>query len=289
MQTVANVVLLASLYLLLATGFVLIYRGSRVMNLAYGDTMALGAYAILLVAMTMPVNWTLSVMLALVIGMLIGAAMYWLFVRPVQDHPVYVPILVTIALGILIRTGISLVFTSQNRYLDEVLQIPKYSVSLVHLQINFIDAALVGTALAYLLLVALGLRRTSFGIRMEAVAENADLAALRGISPAGVLAPVWGIAMIGAVLAGFFIGVRTTVSPDIWLIGLKGLTPALVGGLSSFRGLVPGCLLVAATEVLTIQYIDPVLGEVAPFLVMLAVLWVRPWGLSGKPEQIARG
>ena len=72
------------------------------------------------------------------------------------------------------------------------------------------------------------------------------------------------------------------------IIGLKAFSPALVGGLDSLIGALIGSVIVAGAEVLAIQYIDPLLSDVVPFLVMIATLIVRPWGLFGTREELDR-
>jgi branched-chain amino acid transport system permease protein len=72
------------------------------------------------------------------------------------------------------------------------------------------------------------------------------------------------------------------------VIGLKAFPAALVGGLDSLVGALAGALVVAAAEVLLIHYVDPLLSEVAPFLVLIAILIVRPWGLFGTREELDR-
>jgi branched-chain amino acid transport system permease protein len=71
-------------------------------------------------------------------------------------------------------------------------------------------------------------------------------------------------------------------------IGLKAFPAALVGGLDSLLGALFGALIVGAAEVLSIQYIDPLLSDVVPFLVLIAALVVRPWGLLGTREELDR-
>ena len=72
------------------------------------------------------------------------------------------------------------------------------------------------------------------------------------------------------------------------IIGLKAFPAALVGGLDSLLGALVGALIIGACEVLAIQYIDPLLSDVVPFLVLIALLVVRPWGLFGTREELDR-
>jgi branched-chain amino acid transport system permease protein len=123
---------------------------------------------------------------------------------------------------------------------------------------------------------------------MRAVAENPALAARRGINIEKIGAVAWAIAAALGVVAVFLTSTQGSVS--LLLVGttLKGFTVALVGGLDSLSGLVPAALLVAVAEVITVRFIDQQLGEAIPYVVLLVVLLVKPWGLAGTREELDR-
>jgi branched-chain amino acid transport system permease protein len=131
-------------------------------------------------------------------------------------------------------------------------------------------------------------RYTGWGVRMRAVGENPRLAAQRGIAPHGPLALAWGIAALTGGLAGMLLSVDTGIDEAMAIIGLKTFPVVLVGGLDSLAGAIIGALVVAAAEILAIYYVDPLVADVAPFLVLLAILMVRPWGLFGTREELDR-
>ena len=89
-------------------------------------------------------------------------------------------------------------------------------------------------------------------------------------------------------IAGMLIALDSGLDQTMVVIGLKAFAPALVGGLDSLVGALVGSLIVAAAEVLAIHYIDPLLSDVVPFLVLIAMLIVRPWGLFGTREELDR-
>jgi branched-chain amino acid transport system permease protein len=123
---------------------------------------------------------------------------------------------------------------------------------------------------------------------MLAAAEHPLLLAQRGIDVHALLAITWAIAVSSAALAGILYSLGNHLEGGIAVIGLKAFPAALVGGLGSLSGVLPGALLVALAEVAAIQFVSPQLSNVAPFLVLLGALLVRPWGLFGVPEQIDR-
>ena len=132
------------------------------------------------------------------------------------------------------------------------------------------------------------LRRTRWGIRMRAVGQNPLLAAQRGIGLHGIYALAWSLATFTGGLVGMLIASDSALDQGMVVIGLKAFPAALVGGLDSLLGTLLGALIVATAEVLLIHYVNPLLADVVPFLVLLATLIVRPWGLRGTREELDR-
>ena len=114
------------------------------------------------------------------------------------------------------------------------------------------------------------------------------LAAQRGINLHAVYALAWSLSTLTGSLAGMLIALDSGLTSSMAVIGLKAFPAALVGGLDSLLGALFGALIVGAAEVLSIQYIDPLLSDVVPFLVLIAALVVRPWGLLGTREELDR-
>ncbi|MEO2109203.1 MAG: branched-chain amino acid ABC transporter permease, partial [Actinomycetota bacterium] len=98
----------------------------------------------------------------------------------------------------------------------------------------------------------------------------------------------WALATSLAVVSALLTGMQSPVSPLLIGATLKGFSVALVGGLDSLAGIAPAALLIALMEVLVIQFVDQQLGQTVPFVVMLAVLMLRPWGLRGTVEELDR-
>ena len=89
-------------------------------------------------------------------------------------------------------------------------------------------------------------------------------------------------------LAGMLIACDAGIEATLVTIGLKAFPAALVGGLDSLLGALVGSLVIASAEVMLIHFVDPLLSDVIPFFVLLAMLAVRPWGLFGTREELDR-
>jgi branched-chain amino acid transport system permease protein len=152
---------------------------------------------------------------------------------------------------------------------------------------TFAAALVAANALAYGALF-LFLQFGRWGVRMRAAGQNPLLAAQRGINLHAIYALAWGLSTLTGSTAGMLIALDSGLTSSMATIGLKAFPVALVGGLDSLLGALLGAGIVAGAEILSIQYIDPLLSDVVPFLVLIVALVVRPWGLFGTREELDR-
>jgi len=289
MQLAVNILVLASIYALICCGYVLIYRVSRVVSLAHGELMMLGAYGLYATASLFSGHPLGALAAAALLAIVLGVAVYFLLMRHMTGEMVLAAVLTTIALGILLRGAIVLVWGAQEQHPLHVLGWRNVALSVgPSAKISAVGLTLVlATATVYLGLW-LFLRRTRWGIRMRAVGQNPLLAAQRGIGLHGIYALAWSLATFTGGLVGMLIASDSALDQGMVVIGLKAFPAALVGGLDSLLGTLFGALIVATAEVLLIHYVNPLLADVVPFLVLLATLIVRPWGLRGTREELDR-
>lgn len=289
MQLVVNIVVLASIYALIACGYVLIYRVSRVLNLAHGELMMLGAYLLLATASLFSGHPAMALAAAALLSLLTGALVYVFLMRKMTGEMVLAAILTTVALGILIRGVAVLIWSAQQQYPAVALGVANPSLSLLGgARISIWSLALVLTNLVVYCGLFLFLNFSRWGMRMRAAGQNPLLAAQRGINLHGVYALAWSLSTLTGALAGILMALDSGLTTSMPVIGLKAFPAALVGGLDSLAGALLGALIVASAEVLLIYYVDPLLSDVVPFLVLIAMLIVRPWGLFGTREELDR-
>jgi branched-chain amino acid transport system permease protein len=288
-QLIVNIVVLAAIYALISCGYVLIYRVSRVLNLAHGEVMMLGAYLLMTTASLFSGNLLTSLAAALVLSLTVGVLVYVFLMRKLTGEMVLAAVLTTIALGILLRGMMVLIWSAQQQYPAQALRLANPGIELFGgARISMFAAILVvTTAVTYLALFAF-LRFGRWGMRMRAAGQNPLLAAQRGISLHAVYALAWSLSTLTGSIAGMLIALDSGLSSTMVIIGLKAFPAALVGGLDSLLGALAGSLIVAGAEVLLIHYVDPLLSDVVPFLVLIAMLAVRPWGLFGTREELDR-
>jgi branched-chain amino acid transport system permease protein len=288
LQLAVNIAVLAAIYALISCGYVLIYRTSRVLNLAHGELMMLGAYGLSTTASLFSGHPLVAIATSGLLALVVGVLVYVLLMRRMSGEAVLAAVLTTIALGILLRGAMVLVWTAQEQHPLRTLGFTNQSIGVGEARISAVGLALVAaTACVYAGLYVF-MRYTAWGMRMRAVGQNPLLAAQRGIGLHGIYALAWGLATFTAGLAGMLIACDAALDQTMVTIGLKAFPAALVGGLDSLLGALVGSLFVAGAEVLLIHYVDPLLSDVVPFFVLLAMLVVRPWGLFGTREELDR-
>ncbi|MSP96053.1 MAG: branched-chain amino acid ABC transporter permease [Betaproteobacteria bacterium] len=288
MQLAVNIAVLASIYALISCGYVLIYRVSRVLSLAHGELMLLGAYALYATAGLFSGHPLVAIGVSALLAFAVGGLVYVLLMRRMTGEAVLAAVLATIALGILLRGTLVLVWGAQEQHPLVVLGWVNASISIGAARISAASLALVLVTAAAYLGLWLFLSYTRWGIRMRAAGQNPLLAAQRGIGLHGVYALAWGLAAFTGGMAGMLIACNSALDQTMVVIGLKAFPAALVGGLDSLAGALLGSIIVASAEVLLIHYVDPLLSDVVPFVVLLAMLIVRPWGLFGSREELDR-
>jgi branched-chain amino acid transport system permease protein len=287
-QVAVNIAVLAAIYALICCGYVLIYRVSRVLSLAHGELMMLGAYGLYATASLFGGHPLVAIAAAGGLALMVGVAVYLALMWRMTGESVLAAVLATIALGILLRGAMILVFGTQTQYPLRDLGWSNASLPVFGARISAVGLVLVlATAAVYAGLFAF-LRYSRWGIRMRAAGQHPLLAAQRGIGLHGIYALAWGLATFTGGMAGMLIACDAGLEGTLVIIGLKAFPAALVGGLDSLVGALVGSLVIATAEVLLIHHVDPLLSDVVPFAVLLAMLAVRPWGLFGTREELDR-
>ncbi|RTI01074.1 branched-chain amino acid ABC transporter permease [Thermus scotoductus] len=275
-----------ALYGLLALGFVLVYRATSVVNFAIGEFLLVGAYLTYTFALFLPLP--LAILAALPLAFLFGLLVERGFVRPLLGRSVVAVIMATIGLAAALDGGVQLVWGPDLKYLRG--ELPQLSFQLGDTFVppravwNLVLALPLGFGLLWLL------RKSRYGVLVRAISEREVAALALGIPTARILAGVWGISALLATLAGALLAAASGVGPNLVFLGLKVFPVAILGGLDSVGGALLAGLILGVLEALSQRYLEPLLPgftEALPFVVVLLVLLVRPYGLLGE-RQIER-
>jgi branched-chain amino acid transport system permease protein len=286
-EFIATTAILTCTYALLAAGIVILYKAGRVVNFAHGELAIVGGYVFYSSGlMGGGISPWLAILGAVVFSVVMGTFIYAAMMRRVVGEPFHVAILVTVGIGIVLKSAIIVLWHAEQVTIDigvaPAVQLEGGAT------LSYMDLASIMLTIAFFAALYLFFTFTRLGVQFRGTAENPLLASQRGVNVNFVLALAWVIAILAATLSGVLYGGRAFLSPESVTIGLAGLTAALVGGLDSLRGAVLGAFIVALAQYLTVRLIDPVLSEALPFLILLVVMSVRPWGLFGTVEELDR-
>ena len=275
---------LGLIYGIVALGFVLIYKSSRILNFAVGEFLLIGAY----VTWTARVVWHLPVglcfVVAIVVAIILGLVIERVAIRPLIGQPILGVIMMTLALMVILRGTVLLVWGAIARSYDPRL-FPAAPMHLGNLVIRqeYIWGFVV--AIAMLLIFTYFFRFSKAGLAMRATSEDHQLARGTGIRVKTVFAQSWVICAVVAGTAGIILASMTNVTIDLANVGFKSVAVVLVGGLESVPGAIVAGIIIGVAEALAAGYIDPLVGggiaEVFAYALAVVSLLIWPYGLFG--------
>lgn len=276
-----------SIYALLALGFVIIYKSTRVISFAQPAFMLAGALLVSYLAAEMPFFAAVAIAAALIAVLALGVERSVL--RPMIGKPVFAISIITIGVDVVIRVVANGFIGLDVRQVGDPWGLRTVTFLGVDVQQRYL--AMFVTTLVVVALLFAFFRYSRAGLAMRAVAYDQEVSLAQGISVGSVFALSWAIAGGLAALAGVFVATGAGIDQQIWVIALKALPAIILGGLDSLGGAVIGGLAVGVVESLVGTYqgdVAPWLGPnfalVAPYALMLLVLLVRPYGLFGSRE-----
>lgn len=283
-----NGISLGFVYALLALGFVVIFKSSRVINFAHGSIILLGAFSI--AKLSDSLGFGPAVLAGVAIAAAAAALVYWVILRHVRGRAADTVTIATIGVDIVLATELA------RQIGQDVLNLgDPWGSGVVRLGEFTIPEARVAAAVVALLLLGAFLaafKYSSWGVAMRAAAEDGEAAALMGIRLRRVVTGAWLIAGALAAVGAIFLVTFPTPGVDraSGLAALSAFPAAILGGLDSVVGAVVGGLVIGVVVVMASGYQDEIaflgrgLGQVAPYIVLVLVLLVRPAGLFGTKE-----
>ena len=283
-QLLLNGISLGLLYALSALGFVMIFKSSSVLNLAHGELLAIGAFIFLALCAWAKLPIIIAFAITLVGTFALGFVVERLFLRPLIGENLIEVIMMTLGLGIMFRGLLLFIFGgdihSYPRFLPEGL-----SVQVGGIFIPSVNVATLIIGILFLIIFGLFFKSSSQGIYMRSVADNQPAALSLGVHVRRVFAMSWAIAFIVAAMSGIVLGIINGVNVhNLSGLGLKVFPVVILGGLDSIGGAILGGIIIGLLETFTGGYISTSLREVIPYIVLIVILMVKPYGLFGLVE-----
>ncbi len=264
---------------LAALGFVLIYKATRVINFAQGEFLLCGAYAFYAGLVLLGLPLLLALLFGIVVAALLGLAIERLALRPLVGEDPIAVIMVTIALSAVLKSAVQMLFGTTPREMPKILG--RASVEIAGAAVPVDRLIAVGVAAAVLGGFSAFFRWSRHGVAMRAVADDQQAALVQGISVTRIFGLAWAMAAVSALLAGILLADIAEVSQNLAGFGLVVFPVVILGGLDS----VPGTIVGGAIIGLVSQYaegLSPGASQVAPYVVLVLILLVRPYGLFGQ-------
>jgi branched-chain amino acid transport system permease protein len=302
-NTLASGISLGAIYAILALGFVIIFKATQVVNFAHGAIAAFGAYMVVYFATVLNIpgrfldflpitaQWILSALLAVAITAVLGIVIERVAIRPMIGKALFAVAIITLGLDLIIRTVTNDLMGNQSRGLGD-----PWGIQLIEfggIRIAATENVTVIVAVLAVLLLA-WFFRTKTGVAMRATAFDQEAAMAQGINVGRVFAIAWAIgaalAAIGGIFASIFPRSPGGVSPVTAFIAFTAFPAVVIGGLDSIVGAIVGGLFVGIVQIMSGTYLAGVsflgtgFSAVVPWLLMMAVLLVKPYGIFGTEE-----
>ncbi|GLT11955.1 branched-chain amino acid ABC transporter permease [Sulfitobacter porphyrae] len=281
-QVLLSGVAIGCVYALIALGFVLIYKATETVNFAQGELMMLGAIVCVLFIRWMGLPFWLAAIGSVAVMAAVGALMERAMIRPVLGQPQFAIVMLTIGFGYLARGAVTMIpdvgtdtTVIEPPYRGDVWEFGGVVLGAEHGYIIIATAILCGA-------LFLLFRYTLLGIAMQASSQNQIAAYYMGIPVKRLNTLVWAVSATVATIAGLLVAPITFVHANMGFIGLKAFPAAIVGGFGSLPGAVVGGLVIGIVEALAGFYLPEGFKDVAPYVVVLIMLAVKPTGIFGE-------
>jgi len=283
-QLLVNGLSLGFLYALSALGFVIIFKSSSVLNFAHGELLAIGAFLFLVLSAWARLPVVLAFALTLIGSFILGFIIERLFLRPLIGEALIKVIMLTVGLAAMFRGLLLFIFGGDihdyPKFLPESLSV---RCGAIYIPSVYITTFIIG--ILFLIIFGLFFKYSSQGIYMRSVADNQTAALSLGVHVRRVFALSWAIAALVAAISGIVLGIINGVNVhELSAIGLKVFPVVILGGLDSIGGAIVGGVIIGLLETFTGGYISTSLREIIPYIVLVFILMVRPYGLFGLVE-----
>ena len=266
-------------YALIALGFVLIFKATDVVNFAQGEFVMVSGFISYTLLIRGGLPYWLVLVLTVVASGFVGVALERVVVRPILDAPIFSIVIATIGASTVLRSSAGIL------YGYDVLPLPtlfsKDPVRLGVLTFTAMDAGVIGSSLAIMLVLYLFFKLTKTGMAMRATAQSQTAARLMGVSVKRIFSLTWAIsAAIGGV-AGVLIAPIIYLDPNLGFIGVKAFAGAILGGFGSIPGAIVGGMMLGVLENLSGYFFNAGIKQVSTYILLILVLVIRPAGFFG--------
>lgn len=265
---------------LAALGFVLIYKSTGVINFAQGEFLLVGAYVFYTAFVILQLPVVVAAVVGAVVATILAVLIERLILRPMVGESAISIIMVTIGLSMFLKAVVQMFYGTSPKSQPAIL--PRSSVSFLGATIPLNRLLVILIAAIVLTLFTIFFRKSRHGIAMRAVADDQQAAMTMGISVRRIFAMAWALAAVSALIAGVLLGDISAVDQNLASFGLLVFPVVILGGLDSVPGTIIGGLTMGLLAQFVSGYLEPGLATVIPYIVLVLILLVRPYGILGE-------
>jgi branched-chain amino acid transport system permease protein len=270
---------LGMIFAAFALALVLIWRSTRILNFAQAPMAVLTTYIALVMIEDGRPYW-LAFAVALLAGLVLGAVLERVVIRPVEGKPDINAVILTLGLFIVFKSGAEVIFGTKLRTYPPTFGIRGIEIGDTTIGITTSDFFTIGAVIATLVLLVALFRFTDLGLKMRAAANNQEVAGLLGVKVGAMLTLGWALAAVVGSLSGLLIAAGGLVQPSYMdSIVVFGFIAAVIGGLESPAGAVVGGLLLGFSLSFVSGYLSAQLVALVALGILMTVLTLRPGGL----------
>ena len=285
LQHLANTLILGSTYALLGIGLTLIFGIMNVVNFTHGAIYTFGAYAMYLAAVGLGLDFFLALPVAVLAGLLLGSAIEILLLRPLRGQDIDTTMLVMIGAGIVLQSGTLWIFGGVAKAVPSPF--PESPLVIGPVSLSWLRLFVFGAALILIVVSYCLINRTRLGMAMRATFQDADTAHLMGVNVRLINTATFAIGSSLAAAAGALLGPVYVVNPQMGdLAAAKAFAIVILGGLGSITGATIGGFILALAEELGAGYVSSGYRDAMGFIIIIAVLLIKPTGLFARQERI---
>jgi len=271
-----------SIYAIVALGFVLIYKSTRVINFAQGELMMVGAYVAYFFMAQVGLNLSWSLVATLVITAGLGIMIHYLFFKKMIGESHFTLVMETIALSYLLKSGVQLIAGAQSRVMPSILTGP--NVQIMNIPVTRAAIGVVLFSIIFLVVFQVFFKFSKMGTAMRATANDQVAAMGCGVQVNVIFATAWAISFMLSSVAGVIMAGTYNLDTNLGAVGLLVFPVIILGGLDSIGGAIVGRYIIGLLESFSKAYLGQHFStnlDIIPFSILVLILLIKPYGLFG--------
>jgi len=288
-QQIINSLVLGSIYTLIALGFTLIFGVAKLLHMAHGGVLLIGAYVAMTLTIGLGFSLAAAAPIAIAATIVVGVLVERITITPLRTYPPIAILIATLGMSFFLESAIENIWGAERLNYPGFLESP--ALSLEKLQVAWLDVFILAVTVGLILALQILVKKTQLGKAIRATAENPHTAELMGVKTSRMLTIVIVIGSalggVGGMMMGSYYG---SLSASMAMAALlKGVTAVILGGMGSVPGAIVGGFFIAFSENFGVAYVSSAFRDVTAFSAMILILLIRPAGMFGSTVLERRG